>query len=118
MPLSALKILELNKEHNLIKGLSDRELNNPEGCGFDLRVGRVEKIDGESFLGVTERSSPKTELIGDIKKDGNKLIVMKPRDYFLVQTIEIITSPSKKVKYEEGLPLRYLMPLVFPRSSL
>jgi len=118
MPLSAVKILELNKKYNLIEGLSERELNNPEGCGFDLRVGRVEKIDGESFLGVEDRSSPETILIGDIEKDGNKLITIKPGEYLIVQTIEKITSPSEKIKFEEGSPARYLMPLVFPRSSL
>jgi deoxycytidine triphosphate deaminase len=118
MPLSAVKILELNKEYNLIEGLSEREIKNPEGCGFDLRVGRVEKINGESFLGVKERSSPETEVIGDIEKEGNKIITIKPGKYLLVQTIEKITSPDKKVKYEEGSPARYLMPFVFPRSSL
>ena len=41
MILSALKVLELNKEYNLIEGLCKRELENPEGCGIDLRVGRV-----------------------------------------------------------------------------
>ena len=123
MILSALKVLELNKEYNLIEGLCKRELENPEGCGIDLRVGRVEKIIGDSFLGIDKegeknRYSPKTELIGDIKEDGNKLIIIKPGDYYLVQTMEVITSPSLKVKYDDNFPEGYIMPLVFPRSSL
>ncbi|MBR9702249.1 hypothetical protein GOV13_05005 [Candidatus Pacearchaeota archaeon] len=122
MPLSAVKILELNKKYNLIEGLSDRELNNPEGCGIDLRVGRVERIIGDSFLGADntsrERYSPKTKTIGDIKEDGNKLIVMKPGDYYLVQTMETISSPKEKIKYDDNLPARFLMPVVYPRVSL
>ncbi len=44
MKISAVRILELNDEHNLIENLSERELNNPEGSGFDLRVGQVHKM--------------------------------------------------------------------------
>jgi len=68
-------------------------LENPEGVELELRVGRVEKIAGDSFLGVENRSSAETELIGDIDTDGNKKIVMNPGDYFLVKTIEKINCP-------------------------
>jgi len=80
-------------------------------------VGRVEKIAGESFLGITDRSSPKTELIGDIN-DGNKKITMGPGDYFLVKTIEKINCPNEKIVYETGEPARYLIPDIKPRVSL
>lgn len=118
MPISSLKVLELNGEHHLVEGLSERELKNPEGIELELRVGRVEKIVGESFLGVDKRSSPETKLIADIEKDGSKKIIMKPGDYYLVRTIETINCPSFPVKYEEGLPPRLLMPNIYPRTSL
>ncbi len=118
MPLSALKVLELNKKYNLIEGLSKRELKNPEGIELELRVGRVEKIVGPSFLGVTDRNSPKTDLIADIKIDGNKKIKMNPGDYFLVRTVETINCPPNPIEYEENSPLRYLMPDIYPRTSL
>ncbi|MAG79091.1 hypothetical protein CMI40_01820 [Candidatus Pacearchaeota archaeon] len=118
MPLSALKVLELNKEHNLIDGLCKRELENPEGVELELRVGKIAKIVGDSYLGVKKRYSPKTEVIADIKKDGEKEVTMKPGDYFLVGTIEKINCPSEKVKYEKDLPPRYLMPNIYPRTSL
>jgi len=35
--------------------LSQRELTNPEGAGFDLRLGEVYKIKGTAFLGEEER---------------------------------------------------------------
>ena len=122
MKISAVKILELNDKYNLIEGLSERELNNPEGSGIDLRVGQVHKIIGDSLLSADgtsrERYSSKTELLGDIEKDGNKIIVMKPGEFFLVTTIEVIHSPSKKIKYDDSFPEGYLIPKVWPRSSL
>ncbi len=118
MKLSSLKVLELNRRYNLIEGLSERESENPEGIDLELRVGRVEKIFGDSFLGVDKRSSPKTELVADIEQDGNKRIIMRPGDYFLVRTIEKINCPSEPVDYENGQPLRYIIPDIRPRVSL
>ena len=122
MKISAVKILELNDKYNLISGLSERELNNPEGTGIDLRVGQVHKIIGDSFLGADgtsrERYSSKTELIGDYDIEGNKIIVLKPGEYVLVTTVEVIHSPPEKIKYDENFPGGYLIPKVWPRSSL
>ena len=118
MIISPLKVLELNKKYNLIEGLSGRELENPEGVDLDLRVGRVEEIVGDSFLGVIDRSSANTLLIGDIETDGEKRITMNPGDYFLVSTMETINSPGKKVKIRWYLPHMYLVPDIRPRVSL
>jgi len=118
MILSALKVLELNSKYNLIEGLSEREIENPEGTVLDLRVGQIHNIIGESLLGVVERYSSKIETIGDIKKDGNKKFKIKPGEYYLVTTMEIIHSPSEKIKYDEFFPEGYLVPKIFPRSSL
>lgn len=118
MILSALKVLELNEEHHLVEGLSERELENPEGTVLDLRVGQIHNIIGESLLGVVERYSSKTEIIGDVKKDGNKRFIIKPGEFYLVTTMETIQSPAEKIKYDEALPEGYLIPKIFPRSSL
>ena len=122
MKISALKILELNKKYNLIENLSERELNNPEGAGIDLRVGEVYEITGDSFLASDnssrERYSPKIKLIGDISKEGNKIITLEPGQYFLVTTMEIIYSPAEKIKYDKDFPEAYLKPIIHPRSSL
>jgi len=118
MILSAVKILELNEKYDLINGLSERELNNPEGVVFDLRVGKVHKIVGDSFLGVDERYSSKTETIGDVSSDQNKKVTIKPGEYYLVTTMEVIHSPSEKIKYDENFPEAYLVPKILPRSSL
>jgi deoxycytidine triphosphate deaminase len=69
-------------------------------------------------LGVKERYSSKTELIGDVNKDGNKKFTIRPGEYYLVTTMETIHSPAEKVKYDESLPEGYIIPKVFPRTSL
>jgi len=124
MKLSSLKVLELNKKYNLIEGLSKGQLENPEGVELELRVGRVEKIVGPSFLDADkgdkkgERSSPITTFIADISVDGNKKITMEPDDYLLVQTIETINCPKEKVKYDDNFIPGYILPCIEPRVSL
>ena len=51
MILGPKKLLQLVKTKKLVEGLSERELTNPEGAGFDLRVGEVYEISGNAFLG-------------------------------------------------------------------
>ena len=118
MKISSTRILELNEKYNLIGGLSEREATNPEGSGFDLRVGRVDKIVGESFLGVAERRSPETELLGEIERDGTKSITIVPGETYLVQTIETVNAPKEKVKYDPNFPEAYLGIDISARTSL
>ena len=63
MILGVDKLLELVEEKKLVENLCDRELNNPEGTGFDLRVGEFFKIKGKGFLGETERKTCDIESI-------------------------------------------------------
>ena len=50
MILGPKKLLQLVKTKKLVEHLSDRELTNPEGAGFDLRLGEVYKISGSAFF--------------------------------------------------------------------
>tara|TARA_Y100000310_G_scaffold142881_1_gene142323 strand:- start:25 stop:618 length:594 start_codon:yes stop_codon:yes gene_type:complete len=122
MIISAVKVLELNDKYELISNLCERELNNPEGVAIDLRVGKVHKIISDSLLASDEsgreRYSPKTELVGDVNIGGDKMFTIKPGEYFLVTTMEVLHSPAKKIKYDEELSEGYLVPKVMPRSSL
>lgn len=87
------ELLRLVKENKLVEDLSERELENPEGAGFDLRVGEVFRIkEGEAFLGETERFTPETELIAGFGKE--KEITLKPGEYILVKTIEKVNLPD------------------------
>ncbi len=91
MILGPKKLLQLVKSKKLVEGLSERELTNPEGTGFDLRLGEVYKISGKAFLGETHRQTPDITLIKKFGKD--KSIKVKPGDFYLFKTIEKINLP-------------------------
>jgi deoxycytidine triphosphate deaminase len=87
------ELLQLVKDNNLVENLCDRELENPEGAGFDLRAGEFFKIhDGEAFLGETERFTPEVYSVARYGKD--KEIKLNPGDYVLVKTIEKVNLPK------------------------
>jgi deoxycytidine triphosphate deaminase len=91
MIISPKQLLKLVKSKKLVEGLAERELTNPEGAGFDLRLGEVYEISGSAFLGETHRQTPDIESIAKFGK--HKSIKIKPGDYFLVKTIEKINLP-------------------------
>lgn len=109
------EILELVKlEEKLLEDLGERELTNPEGVGVDLRLGSVHKIiKGGAFIevdgkdGLGKRKGVTTQEIAKfIPGKKQKVVTIKPKDYFLIQTVEKINTPDN------------LMPVIFPRSSL
>jgi deoxycytidine triphosphate deaminase len=91
MIISPKQLLKLVKSKKLVEGLSERELTNPEGAGFDLRLGEVYKISGKAFLGETHRQTPEIESVAVFGKQ--KSIKIKPGDFFLVKTVEKINLP-------------------------
>ena len=109
-------ILELVKlEEGLLVGLGERELANPEGVGFDLRLGSLHRIvkggafieaDGQENLG--RRRGVVTREIAAFKPGAKKQqdVVIRPGKYYLAQTVELVNTPSD------------LMPVVYPRTSL
>lgn len=114
-----MSILGLNeihkriKKHGLIKNLGKRDLKNPEGVGIDLRLGSVHKIvKGGAFIEADgekpgKRKGVETKLVAEFVDSGKqKEIVIKPGEYFLVQTYEEINTPLD------------LMPIVHTRTSL
>ncbi len=95
MKIGTKRLLELVKEINLVKGLSKRELNNPEGSAFELRVGEVYRIkEGRAFLGVEDRATPPIELIAKYNPLKKQTITLKPGDYVLIKTIEKVNLPE------------------------
>lgn len=86
-------LLQLVKTKKLVEGLSERELTNPEGAGFDLRLGEVYKISGSAFLGETHRQTADIELVQSYKEGAKRVIKIKPEEFYLVKTIEKINLP-------------------------
>ena len=93
MILGPKLLLELVKKKKLVEGLSERELTNPEGAGFDLRLGEVFKISGSAFLGETHRKTPDIKSVKIYNPKKTTSIKIKPGDFFLVKTIEKINLP-------------------------
>ncbi len=116
MIVSARKILELNTKYRLVENLDERE-KEPEGVGLDLRVGEVYKISGKGFLGVKDRKTPGVEKVADVKKSRSRF-TLKAHRYVLVHTMEKVNIPAKKIVVEKGKKPVYLMPHVYPRSTL
>ena len=87
-------LLQLVRKKKLVEGLSARELKNPEGAGFDLRLGEVYRIKGDAFLGETERKTPEIELVESYKEGEKRSITFKPGDFYLVKTIESFNIPK------------------------
>lgn len=106
MVLGAKEILNLVKEKKLVKNLSERELQNPEGAGFDLRIGELYKIKGQGFLGVTERETPAMELVASYQEGEIKKVELEPATYYTLKTIENVNMPEN------------LLAIMTPRSTL
>src|ERR1700716_3899776 len=94
MILGPKKLLELVKEVKLVENLSQRELTNPEGAGFDLRIGEVYKISGDAFLGETHRKTAEIDLVASYKEGEVTNFTIKPGDFYLVRTIETFNIPQ------------------------
>ncbi len=86
MILGPKELLYLVREKKLVEGLSERELTNPEGAGFDLRLGKLFRFKSKGFLGIDERETPKVELVAEFNPNKRQSIVIKPGEYFLTET--------------------------------
>lgn len=92
MILGIDKLHKLVKDKKLVENLCQRELENPEGAGFDLRLGEIYELQGDSFLGVEERKTPEIKLLATHLKD--RYFIFKPGKYYLMKTIEKVNTPS------------------------
>lgn len=97
MILGISELHKLVKSKKLVEGLSERELKNPEGAGFDLRIGELYELEGSGFLGVTDRETPKIKLIASLVKDGKKKVELKPNTYYIMGTVEKVNLPDNLV---------------------
>ena len=94
MILGVKKLLELVQEKKLVENLSERELKNPEGAGFDFRIGEIYEISGKGFLGIEERETPKTKLLAKYNSKKKQSFVFEPGRYYLMKTIEKVNLPK------------------------
>ena len=107
MILGVKKLKELTKKEKLVENLCDRERINPEGAGYDLRLGEIHELVSEGYLGIDERDTPDTKLLAKLNEKGpEKSFIFEPGKYYLIKTAEKI-----------NLPLN-LSALIFSRGTL
>ncbi|MBI3620118.1 hypothetical protein HY214_03185 [Candidatus Roizmanbacteria bacterium] len=95
MVIGPKKLLQLVKKIKLVENLAERELTDPEGAGFDLRIGEVYALDGGvAFLGVTERETPKLRPVAHHLTSKEKKITIHPNEFYLMTTIEEVNLPK------------------------
>jgi len=103
------QLKELVEKNQLVSGLCERELNNPEGAGFDLRLGEIYALSGPGFLGREERSTPAIKLLARYEenaRESENFFIFQPGGYYLVKTLEKVNLPVT------------ITGLIFPRTTL
>jgi len=106
MALGVDRIKKLIKEEKLVESLGDRDLENPEGAGLDLRVGEIFKIEGDTVLGIEKRKTVGSKSVAKFDPKKSTSYTIKPGEFYLVQTIERVNLPD------------YLVATMHPRSTL
>ena len=94
MILGIDKLHQLVKEKKLVEGLCSRELENPEGAGFDLRIGELYKITSGGYIGVTERESPGMELVTTFEEGKENTVMLEPGEHYVMKTVENVNTPE------------------------
>ena len=94
MILGHSELRKLIKSHKLITGLSKRDLDNPEGCVFDLQLEKVLKLKGKTFLGIDERETAETVEVASFNPKKKSSFIFKPGKYYLTKTIEKVNLPD------------------------
>ena len=106
MILGIKELHRLVDEQKLVENLCEREMKNPEGAGFDLRMGEVFEISGDGYLGIEERNTPEAKSVAKYEEGKNNSFVFEPGKYYLIKTIEKVNLPID------------LMAVIFPRTTL
>ena len=119
MILGIKKLHELVKEIKLVEGLCEREMNNPEGAGFDLRLGEIYELEGDGFLGIEERQTPNIKLvakanpscsigkeISGVVDETEDAFIFEPGKYYLIKTMEKVNLPTN------------ISGIIFPRTTM
>lgn len=87
-------VLGVDKLVGLVEGLSEREMTNPEGSGYDLRLGQVHEISGEGYLGIEERKTPEAKLVMEYQEGKKQVYRLEPGRQALLTTVESVKLPE------------------------
>ena len=94
MVLGIKELHNLVKEKKLVENLSERELTNPEGAGFDFRLGKVHEISGEAYLGIDARKTTEIDTVLEYNDKEVQIFTLQPGAQVLVTTLERVNLPK------------------------
>ena len=114
MILTAKKVLELRQDYGMIDGLAERELNNPEGVGLEVRLGDAFELTSDGFLHQETRDTPDNKKV--LEEGSGDILKLEPGDYYLIKTREEVDVPSEAIEVEGREA--HIMPDVYPRSTI
>lgn len=114
MLIGPKELLKLVDKVDLVNNLDKRELTNPEGAGFDIRLSEVFKLKGTGYLGLTERKTPEAVSVAKLDTKREVFFTFRPGSYYLVKTIESVNLPddiaghvySRSTLFRSGLLLK------------
>lgn len=114
MILGHSELQKLIKKHNLVTNLSERELKNPTGCTFDLRLEKVFSLKGRAFLGIDERETPDLIEKAGYNPKKRTSFIFRPGKYYLTKTVEEVNLPKdiaavfkpRSTTFRSGLVIR------------
>lgn len=87
--------LDIVKKLGLIENLCERELDNPEGCGLDVRIGKLWEAvdDSDGFLHIDQRKTPDYKLAAEYKSGETVRFKLQPGKIYVAETIEKMNTP-------------------------
>lgn len=97
MVIGPKELLQLVKKIKLVENLSERELTNPEGAGFDIRLDEIYKLvktKKTAFLGIEDRLTPDIKLMAKFNEKKRKFVKLMPNGFYLVTTLEKTNLPK------------------------
>lgn len=106
MVLGVDRIKKLIEEIKLVEDLGQRDLEDPEGAGLDLRVGEIFEVSGETVLGVEKRKTVDSKSIAKFDPKKPAKFTIRPGEFYLFQTEEKVNLPD------------YLVATLHARSTL
>jgi dUTP pyrophosphatase len=88
------ELKKLIKKVGLVTNLAEREIADPEGCVFDLRIEKIYSLKGKAFLGINERETPDLEECASFNPKKKTVFTFLPGKYYLTKTIEEVNLPE------------------------
>ncbi len=97
-------LFQLINEGKVVKNLSERDLNFPEGVGFDLRVSKVSMLAGGG--GSLKCDTRRTPEVVELCANDEGCYILKKGEIYLISTLEEFDLPDN------------LAAFFYPRSTL